>query len=151
MKPCFSFHLTRSSQGCRRGLRLARKMVVFTIPQSVLTDLDSLVAGMFPQTSCGLHVNHTPLISSHLISAVCVCAFAFVCSSSSSLNLSHMVSFHAWVYTVCAYTVYHVAVRVWPSQSVCISVLSLYLFCAFSHIITLFLTQYNKFTLLTVS
>lgn len=66
----FSFHLMFSSQGYRQGLCLARKIVALSSRESSHRLLQS---DMFPQTSCRLHLNHTPLISSHLISAAHMC------------------------------------------------------------------------------
>lgn len=94
--------------------------MVFCLPKSVPTDFSSVMADMFPQTPFIPHLNHSPLISSHLIAAVHMCVFArlhvFV---PAPLALIFPTCFHFMLVCMCAYTLYRVALGVGFALSAC--------------------------------
>lgn len=94
--------------------------MVFCLPESVPTDLSSVMADMFPQTSCRPCLNHTPLISSQLCVCLCVCMFV-----PALRALIFPTCFHLILVCSCAYTLYHIAFGV-----LCVCDLRL---CAFPH------------------
>lgn len=109
----FSFHLMFSSQGYRQGLCLARKIVALSSRESSHRLLQS---DMFPQTSCRLHLNHTPLISSHLISAAHMCVLVHSHVFVPALLIFPTCSCFMLVCT-CACIMYIVDFRADPSLS----------------------------------